>query len=98
MCDHTYIHNWCTLLSDAFFFLSGRLSQYGAPSCNYLKLMPELFPNVTKASLTSHQRLRGGQEYLYTQWNVVLDRAKGLVKYFRNHGDSESIKDPHEQA
>lgn len=31
----------------------------GAPNCEYLKIMPELFPNTTKASLASHAKLKG---------------------------------------
>lgn len=38
---------------------SGHVTRHGAPNCDYLTIMPELFPNTRTASLTSHARLKG---------------------------------------
>lgn len=35
------------------------MTRQGAPGCAYLTLMPELFPNTTRATLATHERLRG---------------------------------------
>eukprot|EP00904_Undaria_pinnatifida_P008771 jgi/Undpi1/5023/HiC_scaffold_19.g08375.m1 len=72
---------------------SGRLNSNGAPSCSYLTLMPDLFPNTSKASLKSHERLRelveGEPE------DTFFHFVRGVQRTAEELGDSCMIKNHH---
>eukprot|EP00752_Nemacystus_decipiens_P006331 g5707.t1 len=74
-------------------YMSGRLTRAGAPGCAYLTIMPELFPNNTRATLATHQRLRelveGDPE------DTFYNFAAGIWAEMQQKGDACRVSNHH---